>query len=72
MQYVRAKELDEIFPYLWFCRLSFCNPYFESEAPFDTGNDSRLAINVFMELFNSSMYKDSISFKTNRGINLRF
>lgn len=46
--------------------------FFDSVEPFDTGNDSRFAINKFIDDFNSSTNKDSISLRTNFGINLRF
>lgn len=58
--------------YLWLYRLNFCIPNLESMDPFDTGNDSKLAISKFIEDFSSSMYNDSISLSTNFGINFRF
>lgn len=57
---------------LWLYRLSFCMPNFESSDPFETGSDSRLAINKFIDAFSSSIYNDSISLSTNFGISLRF
>lgn len=58
--------------YLWLYRLNFCIPNFESIEPFDTGNDSKLAINKLIDDLSSSMYNDSISLSTNFGINFRF
>lgn len=58
--------------YLWLYRLNFCIPNLESMDPFDTGNDSKLAISKFIDDFSSSMYNDSISLSTNFGINFRF
>ena len=46
--------------------LSFCL------FPNCTGKDSKLDFNVLMAEFISSIYSDSISFRTNFGINFRF
>ena len=46
-------------------------PYLESIDPFETGNDSRLAMRRFIDDLSSSMYNDSISLSTNFGMSFR-
>lgn len=53
-------------------RFNFCIPNLESREPFDTGKDSKLAINKLIDAFSSSIYNGSISFRTNFGISFRF
>jgi hypothetical protein len=69
------KTCDDIYtnkPYLWLYLFNFCSPYLESIEPFETGKDSRFAISKLMDDFSSSIYRDSISFRTNFGISFRF
>lgn len=58
--------------HLWLYFFLMPRPYFESIDPFETGKDSRLAINRFIDDPSSSVYSDSISLSTNFGISFRF
>lgn len=55
LQQYRKINVQSYQTYLWLYRFNFCKPYFESIEPFETGKDSKLAINKFIDAFSSSM-----------------